>query len=133
LGSIVLRLRLLKTQIRWIAYAMRDEYKLIDMIASIYEAAVEPRTWPGLLEQIADAVGHASISLITAEDFDKPVDVWLARYGPACVDVRFRHYARPELNPGIGASMELILYKSCRASSSSQIASSKRTLPLDQF
>jgi hypothetical protein len=61
LGSIVLRLRLLKTQIRWIAYAMRDEYKLIDMIASIYEAAVEPTTWPGLLERIADAVGHASI------------------------------------------------------------------------
>jgi hypothetical protein len=31
------------------------------MIASIYEAAVEPTTWPGLLERIADAVGHASI------------------------------------------------------------------------
>jgi hypothetical protein len=34
---------------------MRGEDKLLELIASIYEAAVEPTIWPGLLERIADA------------------------------------------------------------------------------
>jgi len=38
------------------------------------------------------------VALVTAEDFDEPVDLRLARYDPACVEARFRHYARPELN-----------------------------------
>ena len=59
---------------------------------------MEPTTWPGLLERIADAVGRALMALVTAEDFDEPVDVRLARYDPACVEARFRHYARPEVN-----------------------------------
>jgi DNA-binding CsgD family transcriptional regulator len=86
---------------------MRGEDKILELIASIYEAAVEPTLWPGLLERMADAVGHASIALITTEDFDKPIDVWLAHYDPACVEARFRHYARPNVNPSVRASMEI--------------------------
>ena len=86
---------------------MRDEGKLLELIASIHEAAVEPTTWPGVLERIADAVGRASIALVTAEDFDEPVDVWLARYDLASVDARFRHYARPEVNAGVRAAMAM--------------------------
>lgn len=83
---------------------MRGEDKLLQLIASIYEAAVEPTIWPGLLERIAEAVGDASIALITTEDFDKPIDVRLAHYDPACVEARFRHYARPDVNPSVRAS-----------------------------
>ena len=86
---------------------MRGEDKLLQLIASIYEAAVEPTIWPGLLERIAEAVGDASIALITTEDFDKPIDVRLAHYDPACVEARFRHYARPDVNPSVRASMEI--------------------------
>ena len=87
---------------------MRDEGKLLEIIASIHEAAVEPTTWPDVLERIADAVGRASMALITAEGFDEPVDVWLARYDPACVEARFRHYARPEVNAGVRAAMAML-------------------------
>ena len=48
--------------------------------------------------------GEASISLITTENFEKPIDVWLARYNSACVELRLRHYARPETNPVVRAA-----------------------------
>lgn len=87
--------------------AMRGEDKILELITSIYEAAVEPTIWPSRLERIAEAVGHAAVSLITTEDFDKPIDVWLANYDPACIEARFRHYARPDVNPSVRASMEI--------------------------
>jgi hypothetical protein len=59
--------------------------------------------------------------------------VWLARYGPACVDVRFRHYARPELNPGIGASMELLPLQVVPRQQFIADREFEKTLPLDQF
>jgi DNA-binding CsgD family transcriptional regulator/GAF domain-containing protein len=86
---------------------MRDDERTFQLIASIYEAAVKPTLWPSALERIADALGHASIALITTEDFDKPIDVWLANYDPACTEARFRHYARPEANPSVRASMQI--------------------------
>jgi DNA-binding CsgD family transcriptional regulator/PAS domain-containing protein len=86
---------------------MRGDDKIFELIASMYEAAVEPTIWPGVLERIADTVGHASISLITTENFDKPIDVWVAHYDPACVEARFRHHARPDVNPSVRASMEI--------------------------
>lgn len=85
---------------------MRDE-QILELIDSAYQAAVEPTTWPRLLERIGDAVGQASVALITTENFDRPVGIWLARYDPACIEVRFRHYARPDVNPGVRASMEI--------------------------
>jgi hypothetical protein len=86
---------------------MRDDEKTFQLIASIYEAAVKPTLWPSALERIGDALGHASIALITTEDFDKPIDVWLANYDPACIEARFRHYARPEVNPSVRAFMQI--------------------------
>jgi DNA-binding CsgD family transcriptional regulator/PAS domain-containing protein len=86
---------------------MRGEDKVLELIASIYEAAVEPTIWPSQLERMAEAVGHASVSLITTEDFDKPTDVWLANYDPAYIEARFRHYARPDVNPSVRAAMEI--------------------------
>ena len=83
------------------------EDKILELIASTYEAAVEPATWPRVLERIGDALGQASMSLITTEDFDRPLDVWLARYDPACVEARFRHYARPDVNPSVRAAMAI--------------------------
>jgi DNA-binding CsgD family transcriptional regulator/PAS domain-containing protein len=103
----LLQPRLLRTQARRVAQAMRDEQKLLELIDSTYEAAITPTSWPGLLERIGDAVGHASMSLITTEDFDQPVDVWLARYDPASIEARFRQYARPDVNPFVRASMEI--------------------------
>jgi PAS domain-containing protein len=86
---------------------MRHEQKILELIGSTYEAAITPTSWPGLLEQVGDAVGHASMSLITTDDFDQPVDIWLARYDPACVAARFRQYARPDVNPFVRASLEI--------------------------
>jgi DNA-binding CsgD family transcriptional regulator len=86
---------------------VRNDQKILELIASIYEAAVDPALWPRVLERLAGALGHASISLITTEDFHKPVDVWLAHYDPACLEARFRHYARPEANPSIRALMQI--------------------------
>ena len=73
------------------------------LIGGIYEAAVEPTLWPSVLERMCDAVGRASAFVITTHDFVDPVDVWLARFDPSCVDRRFRKYARPEGNPGVRA------------------------------
>jgi hypothetical protein len=78
--------------------------KILECIGSIYEAAVEPMAWPGLLKRIGDAVGQASVSLITTENSEKPIDVWLARYDSACIELRFRHYARPGVNPVVRAA-----------------------------
>jgi hypothetical protein len=86
---------------------MRHEQTILELIGSTYEAAITPTSWPGLLEQIGDAVGHASMTLITTDDFDQPVDVWLARYDSASVEARFRQYARPDVNPFVRASMEI--------------------------
>jgi DNA-binding CsgD family transcriptional regulator len=58
-----------------------------------------------VLARIGDAAGSASVWLVTTENFTRPVDVWLARFDPACIDVRFQHYARPETNPGVRSSM----------------------------
>jgi DNA-binding CsgD family transcriptional regulator/GAF domain-containing protein len=86
---------------------MRGDENILELIASIYEVAVEPTLWPGVLERLADALGHASISLITTEDFDRPVDVWLANYDPSRIEARLRHYARPEVNPSVRALMRI--------------------------
>jgi DNA-binding CsgD family transcriptional regulator len=83
---------------------MPDEGMILEFIDSIYEVAVEPTAWPRLLERIGNAVREASVSLITTENFEKPIDVWLARYDSACVELRFRHYARPEINPVVRAA-----------------------------
>jgi DNA-binding CsgD family transcriptional regulator len=88
---------------------MPDEGKILQFIALIYEAAIEPTTWPGLLERIGDAVGQASISLITTENFDKPISVWLARYDSACIELRFRYYSRPDVNPIVRAATTIEL------------------------
>jgi DNA-binding CsgD family transcriptional regulator/GAF domain-containing protein len=86
---------------------MRADDKILALTASIYEAVVEPTLWPGVLERLADALGHASISLVTTEDFDTPVDVWLANYDPARIEARLQHYARPEVNPSVRAFMQI--------------------------
>ena len=70
----------------------------------------------------------ASLLLITTENFDKPIDVWLARYISPCVELRFRHYARPEVNPGVRAAAEVEPLASFRAGGSSRTASSRKTL-----
>ncbi len=86
---------------------MRGDEKILELSASIYEAAVEPTLWPAVLERLADALGRASISLITSEDFDRPLDVWLANYDPSRIEARLRHYARPEVNPSVRALMQI--------------------------
>jgi hypothetical protein len=84
--------------------AMPDEGMILEFIDLIYQVAAEPTAWPRLLERIGSAVGEASISLITTENFEKPIDVWLARYDSACVELRLRYYARPEMNPVVRAA-----------------------------
>jgi hypothetical protein len=86
---------------------MRGDEKILELSASIYEAAVEPTLWPAVLERLADSLGRASISLITSEDFDRPLDVWLANYDPSRIEARLRHYARPEVNPSVRALMQI--------------------------
>jgi DNA-binding CsgD family transcriptional regulator/PAS domain-containing protein len=83
---------------------MPDEGMILEFIDLIYQVAAEPTAWPRLLERIGSAVGEASISLITTENFEKPIDVWLARYDSACVELRLRYYARPEMNPVVRAA-----------------------------
>jgi len=86
---------------------MRRERDLLDLIGSIYEAAVEATNWLGVLERIGDAAGHASVALVTTEDFDTVVDAWLVRSDPACLETRLEGYSRPDTNRGLRAFMEL--------------------------
>jgi DNA-binding CsgD family transcriptional regulator len=84
---------------------MRDDDEILNLIGAMYDAALEPSRWPGLLERLSDRLGHAAVALVTSQDFEQPVDVWLARYDPVCVVTRFQQYPRPNVNPGIRACM----------------------------
>lgn len=86
---------------------MRGERDLLDLISAIYEAAVDSTGWHGVLERIGDAVGHASVALVTTEDFDMLVDAWQVRHDPAYLRLRLERYSRPDSNRGLRAFMEI--------------------------
>lgn len=86
---------------------MRSERELSDLIGAIYEAAVDSTSWLGVLDRVGDAAGHASVALVTTEDFDTVVDAWLVRQDPACLEARLEGYSRPDSNRALRAFMEL--------------------------
>ena len=86
---------------------MRNERDLLDLISSIYEAAIDPVAWLGVLERIGDAAGHAAVALVTTKDFDKLVDAWHVRQDLACLEARLERYSHPDSNRALRAFMEL--------------------------
>ena len=103
---------------------MPDEGMIRNFIDLIYQVAVEPTAWPRL-ERIGSAVGEVSSLAHHDREFREPIDVWLAHYNSACVELRLRHYARPETNPVVRAAPRSSPCAWFRAGSSSPTGNSR--------
>jgi DNA-binding CsgD family transcriptional regulator len=78
-----------------------DTYDAV--IASIYDAAVEPNLWNAALERVAHAFSATTSTLLTF-GLDTPSATFIASYNhmPECLDLYARHYVNLDVwNPGI--------------------------------
>lgn len=52
---------------------VRSEDDLLDLVGRIYDAAIDPALWPGVLTDISDATGSAGINLVIADKHSSKV------------------------------------------------------------
>ena len=68
-----------------------------ELLDLVYESAVDPETWPVMLDRLADSVGAASAALIDQNQQTRQGAGMVVRLDPAVVQPYFQHYA--PLNP----------------------------------
>src|SRR5580698_213381 len=87
---------------------MNRSVEINDVLDLVYEAALAPRLWPRVLEEIADISRADCAALLVQDQVNGKGGAMLVRIDPAVLSLQFGYYAtRNPLRPGRNRALGL--------------------------